>query len=134
MKHELSPLEIGGELTRRILAAAFEVHTILGPGLDESTYERALCLELEMRGIEFQRQPRFPIEYKGVLVGMCRPDLVVENEVIVELKACEELTDAHKAQVVKYLHHTKRRIGLLLNFNVASLTAGIRRLTLTEKN
>jgi GxxExxY protein len=119
---ELNPL------TEKIIGAAMEVHKKLGPGLDESLYEAAMCIELELRGIGFQRQVQIDVEYKGVKIGNKRIDLIVEGKVLVELKAVEQLAPVHKAQVLTYLKLTGLKLGLLINFNVPVLKEGIKRI------
>jgi GxxExxY protein len=117
--------------TETIVAAAIEVHRHLGPGLLESIYELALCHELQLRGVAFQCQVRLPIEYKGVsLNGDYRIDLIVDDTVIVELKAVEHVLPVHEAQLLTYLRLTGKRVGLLINFNVPVLTKGIVRRVL----
>lgn len=118
-------------LTRRVIGAAIEVHRVLGPGLLESAYEECLCRELELLGIAFRRQVDLPIDYKGVSVKSAyRMDLVVEDAVIVELKAVEQTTPLHHQQLLTYLRLSGKRVGLLFNFNVAILRAGIIRKVL----
>ena len=119
-------------LTEQIIGAAIEVHRVLGPGLNESLYESALCRELELRGIAFQRQVPVQVEYKGAVIGETRLDLVVEQRVIVELKACESLNPIHRAQCITYLTVTKLKVALLINFNVAILRDGVKRVVLTR--
>ncbi len=117
-----------GELTERIIGVAIEVHRTLGPGLLESIYESCLCKELELRDIAYGRQLELPLEYKGVrFEGAIRPDLVVEDKVIVELKAVEKLLPVHEAQLLTYLRLGNKKVGLLINFNEAVLKDGIRR-------
>lgn len=101
---------------------------MFGPGLLESAYELALCRELTDRRIAFVRQPLFPIIYKGEVVGEQRLDLVVERELVVELKSVESVLPIHKAQVISYLRVTKHHLALLINFNVAVLADGITRI------
>ncbi len=116
-------------ITKAILAACFEVHRILGPGLLESIYEEALAAELLDRGISFLRQYPIPVLYKGKLTGdFLRPDFVVAGRVILEIKAVEKLIPVHEAQVITYLKITDAPAGLLVNFHTASLKSGIRRL------
>ena len=113
------------DLTEKIIGAAIEVHRPLGPGLLESAYEECLCREFHLRGIAFQRQVPLPIEYKGVKLDCgYRLDLVVEDSVILELKCIDQILPVHEAQLLTYLKLTSRRIGLLLNFNVATLVRG----------
>jgi GxxExxY protein len=117
-------------LTERVIGAAMEVHSKLGAGLTESMYELALCRELEIRGLHFERQVPIPVSYKGVGIGDCRIDLLIEGTLIVELKVCETLTDVHRAQCITYLRVTGHKVALLINFNVAALKDGIRRIVL----
>ena len=117
------------ELTGEVIGSAIEVHKTLGPGMLESTYEECLCRELLLRNIPFDRQKALPIHYKGVDLDCgYRLDIVVENRVIIELKACDELKPIHKAQLLTYLKLTGIKIVLLLNFNVPVLKEGIKRL------
>jgi GxxExxY protein len=91
-------------LTHRIIGAAIEVHRLLGPGLLESTYEECLCLELTLLGIPFERQVPLPIVYKSMkLLRAYKPDLLVENSVIVELKTVDKILPVHEAQILTYL-------------------------------
>jgi GxxExxY protein len=117
-------------LTERIIECAIEVHRHLGPGLLESIYESALCFELTTSGLTFKRQIGVPLHYKGMLLSEHRPDLVVSDSVIVEIKAVERLDRIHVAQVLTYLRVTGLRVGLILNFNTAMLRTGIRRVIL----
>ncbi|HUQ18935.1 MAG TPA: GxxExxY protein [Gemmatimonadaceae bacterium] len=124
-----SELEGHDELTGGIIGAALEVHRELGPGLLESTYEKCLCLELETQKIEFARQTLVPILYKGQTIeAVYRLDLVVDNSVIIEIKAVEKLLPVHDAQLLTYMRHTGVRTGLLFNFNEPVLK--IKRLSL----
>ncbi len=119
------------ELTENIIGAAIEVHRALGPGLLESTYEMCLCRELALRELAFERQKTIPIEYKGVrLDGGYRADLIVEGLILVEVKASNDLTPLHDAQLLSYLKLGGWRVGLLLNFNVLLLKHGIHRKVL----
>ncbi len=117
------------QLSREIIGAALEVHKILGPGLLESAYETSLARELDLRGIEFEKQVALPLVYKDVTceVGY-RLDLLIEKKVIMEIKSVETITDVHVAQVLTYLKLTNCRLGLLINFNVKLLKNGIKRL------
>ena len=119
------------ELTGVVIGAAIEVHRVLGPGFLESVYEEALCVELQLRGIPFRRQPVVAISYKGRLVGEGRLDLLVSNTLIVELKAVENLAPIHEAQVLSYLKMTSHTLALLINFKVRVLKDGIRRIILS---
>ena len=122
---------IDEELTGEILAAATEVHRQLGPGLLESAYEECLCHELSLRGLPFRREVPLPVTYKGIKLDCgYRLDLVVAEKVILELKSVEDVSPLHKAQLLTYLRLADKRVGLLLNFNVALLKDGITRLVL----
>lgn len=117
------------EITGLIVDAAMKVHTTLGPGLLESVYESCLKHELVKRGLQVESQIWMPVIYDGVEIeGGYRVDLFVENEVIVELKVVEQLLELHKAQLLSYLRLSNKQVGLLINFNVAHLRHGIRRL------
>lgn len=109
------------ELTAAIIAAATEVHEEMRPGLDEKLYERAFCIELAERSMNFSQQTVYPVSYKGRYIGDLIPDLIVENKVIVDLKVVEAFNDAHFAQMLGYLKITGIEIGLLLNFKHAKL-------------
>ncbi|MCA9598072.1 MAG: GxxExxY protein [Myxococcales bacterium] len=115
-------------LARRVIGAAIEVHRCLGPGFLEAVYEEALCVELALHGIRFARQVPVGVKYKGELVGEARLDLLVEDELVVELKAVESIAPIHWAQVLSYLKATRHRLGLLINFNVDVLQRGIKRV------
>lgn len=117
--------------TEPIIGAAIEVHKQLGPGLLESTYEECLCHELHLQGIQFKRQIDLPVVYKGLKLDCgYRLDLLVEDTVVVELKAVEQLLPVHEAQLLTYLHLAHKPVGLLINFNVPLLKDGIRRRVL----
>jgi GxxExxY protein len=125
----LHPSKDTNKLTGEVIGAAIEVHKTLGPGLLESAYEECLCHELELRGIHYERQKELPIEYKGVKLDCgYRLDIVVEESLILELKACERLEPIHEAQLLTYLKMTGIEVGLLINFNIPILRDGIRRL------
>jgi len=109
------------ELTRKIIGAGVEVHSTLGPGFLESVYEEALVAELGMRNIEFQRQKNIKVYYKDIEIKQFVCDLLVEDKVIVELKAVKQLTDIEYAQTLNYLKATGLKVGLLLNFGEKSL-------------
>lgn len=117
------------ELTEKIISAAIEVHRALGPGLLESTYEICLCRELDLRGLKFRRQVALPITYKGAkLDAGYRLDIVVEEQVILELKSVESLQAIHEAQLITYLKLSGYKVGLLMNFNVLYLKRGLKRI------
>jgi GxxExxY protein len=119
-------------LTESIIGAAIAVHRELGPGLLESTYERCLAFDLADRGLRFEQQLAIPLEYRGQPVGRgFRVDLLVEDLVIVEIKAVQRFEPIHAAQVLSYLTLSGRHIGILLNFNVRCLSeGGIKRLVM----
>lgn len=118
-------------LTDRVIGFAIEVHRHLGPGLLESAYEECLCHELRQNDFAFRRQVPLPVIYKSVRLDCgYRIDLVVEDQLILELKAIERLLPIHEAQVITYMRLSGMRTGLLLNFNTAVLRDGIRRLML----
>ncbi len=117
------------QLTQSIIRGAIEVHKALGPGLLESAYEECLCYELAQLGIPFRRQVELPVVYKGVSLNCgYRIDLVVDDLVIVELKTVEKLLPVHSAQLLTYLKLYSCSVGLLINFNVAVLREGIKRI------
>lgn len=121
---------VHAELTQHILRCAIEVHRHLGPGLLESVYESALCFEFDAHGLSFKRQIGVPLYYKGRLLSEHRPDLIVANSIVVEVKAVERFDAIHTAQMLTCLRVTGLRVGLVLNFNSAVLTKGIRRVVL----
>jgi GxxExxY protein len=117
------------DLTGQVIGAAIEVHKVLGPGLLESTYETCLCVELDKRNIPYERQKEIPIDYKGTKVDCgFRSDLIVDERLIVELKARDSLLPIHEAQLLTYLKLMNIKVGLLINFNVLVLKDGIKRL------
>jgi len=117
------------ELTGDIIAAAIKVHNHLGPGLFESVYEEVLTYELIKKGLFIERQVAIPVVYESVqLETGFRADLIVEKQVIVELKSVEKLAPIHKKQVISYLRLTGLQIGLLINFNEELLKDGVTRL------
>ena len=118
-------------LTEKIIGFAIGIHRDLGPGLLESAYEECLCYELEQGGLSFRRQVALPVVYKSVRLECgYRMDIVVEDQVIIELKTVERLLPIHEAQMLTYLKLSGIRTGLLLNFNVPALKDGIRRMLL----
>ena len=118
-------------LAKEVVDAAFKVHSTLGPGLLESVYEICLAHELSKRGLNIQTQVPFPIVYGDVrLDAGLRIDLVVENQLIVEIKAVETMLPVFEAQLLTYLKLTKMRLGLLINFNVSKVKDGIKRIIL----
>lgn len=116
-------------ISEKIIGAAISVHRALGPGLLESAYEACLAYEMSHVGLRFERQRPLPVRYRDVLVDCAyRLDFVVEDRVIVELKAIEALAPIHQAQLLSYLKLSDCPLGLLINFNVTSLRDGVRRV------
>jgi GxxExxY protein len=116
-------------LTEAIIGAAIEVHRFLGPGLLESPYEECLCYELAELDLRVERQPFLPIVYKNLVISRAfRPDLIIEDAVVVEVKAIEKILPIHEAQVLTYLRLTGLKRGVVFNFNTILLKNGIRRL------
>ena len=114
------------EISEKIIGAAIEVHRILGPGLLESVYEDALCHEMHLKGIRFNRQQ---VPYKGIKLGTdLRLDLLVEDKVIVDLKAKETLSSIDKPKLLTYLRLSNKHLGLIINFHVKLLRDGIERV------
>ena len=116
------------KLTERIIGCAIEVHKNLGPGLVESIYETALCMEMSKAGLQFKKQVVMPVEYKGVKIGEQRIDVMVEDEVILELKSSEGIDPLFEAQTLSYLRVAKKRVGLIINFNTDVLKRGVKRM------
>ncbi len=114
-----------------VIDAAMEVHRVLGPGFGENVYERALCVELDLRQVPFSRQPATAVRYKGHCVGEGRLDLLVGDRLVVELKALPALAPVHTAQLLAYLKATELQLGLLINFDVVRLASGVRRVVLS---
>ncbi|MFH0882360.1 MAG: GxxExxY protein [bacterium] len=119
-------------LAHAVIGAAIEVHRVLGPGYLESVYEEALAVELELRGIRFERQKGMSVDYKGHAVGEGRLDLLVDGCLLVELKTVESFAPIHSAQVMSYLKAMQLPLGLLINFNVPLLKNGIKRIILAD--
>ena len=117
------------ELIHKIIGAALEVHHILGPGLLESIYEEALSYELTLRSINFQRQREIEMHYKGITNKGQRIDLLVENQVVLELKSLQFIPDVAFAQVLSYLKALNLKRGLLINFGEKKLVNGIKRIS-----
>ena len=123
------------ELTANIIGAAIEVHTALGPGLLESTYEECMAREMQLGELRFERQVPLPVAYKGVKLDCgYRLDFVVDRAVVVELKAVDTLRPIHEAQLLTYLRLGGWTVGLLINFNVPVLRNGIKRVVLNHKD
>jgi GxxExxY protein len=116
------------DVMNKVIGACIEVHRHLGPGFLESAYQRALCHELKVRQIKFESAKRITLAYKGQQLSEQVIDLVVEQCVIVEIKAVSQLEEIHGSQLVAYLRATGLRAGLLVNFNMQVLKAGLRRI------
>ena len=117
-------------VTEKIIGLAIEVHRILGPGLLEQTYVAALRIELEAAGIAYAHEVRVPAYYKGRILGEYRMDFVIDDRVIVEVKSLERMAPVFEAQMLTYLRVTRKRVGLLINFNSRLATAGVQRFAL----
>ena len=115
-------------LVTRIVDAGYTVHNILGPGFKESIYEKAFCRELELRGLRFECQKKIAVEYKGLKIHGQKIDLIIEDKVLVELKAVPRLRALHKRQVVSYMKTMNLPIGLVMNFNTSLFKSGVKRV------
>ncbi len=118
------------QLAYAVIGAAIEVHKELGPGFLEAVYEEALCFELKERGIPYLRQAEISVSYKGHPVGTGYIDILVDNRLVVELKAVDRIAPIHHAQILSYLKATNLLLGLLINFNVAVLKEDVHRVVL----
>ncbi|PKL40126.1 MAG: GxxExxY protein [Spirochaetae bacterium HGW-Spirochaetae-1] len=118
------------KITEKIISCAIEVHKILGPGLLESIYENALCYEFKVSNIKYEKQVEMPIVYKDLQLGVYRLDILVENEIIIELKAVDRIDPVFEVQLLTYLKVSGKRLGLLINFNTPVLKNGIKRIIL----
>jgi GxxExxY protein len=121
------------DLATAVIGAAIEVHRILGPGYLEKTYEKALAVEFDLRGIPFSRQHQVALTYKGHAVGEGFLDFLVGDELVVELKTVDALAEIHKAQVIAYLKATSHILGLLINFHVPVLRDGVKRVVYSHE-
>lgn len=130
LDEELEPDPQLLKLTNAIIGAAIAVHSQLGAGLDESTYDKALALEFAARGIPFISQHIIRVIYRGQEVGQYRLDFLVADAVVVEIKSVDSLAPIHTAQVISYLKATKFKLAILINFNVRLLKDGIKRVSL----
>ena len=118
------------KITEKIIGCAIEAHRNLGPGLLESIYEKALCYEFYVNNIIYQNQIIVPIIYKEATLGTHIIDILVENEIILEIKAVERMNPLYEAQLLSYLRICDKKLGLLINFNVPYLREGIKRMIL----
>ncbi|MFP4540614.1 MAG: GxxExxY protein [Opitutales bacterium] len=125
------PSSTDTDLSRRVIGCAINVHRELGPGLLESTYERCLAHELSLAGIDHETQVVVPVHYKGLEIETgYRMDLMVEGSLVLELKSVRAVEPIHEAQMLTYLRLSRKRCGLLINFNVNRLIDGVRRFSL----
>ena len=115
------------KITEKIIGCAIEVHKLLGPGLLESVYEKALCIELKLAGLKFQRQKSLPVLYKNESIGEFKIDILVENKIVLELKSVERHDPLFEAQILSYMKLGNYPLGLLINFNSKLLKDGIKR-------
>jgi GxxExxY protein len=120
------------ELAYQVIGAAIEVHRILGPGFLESVYEESLAIELDLRGIPYERQKPIVLQFKGRDVGDSRLDFLVGEELVVELKAVESIHPIFPAKVIHYLKMSGLQLGLIINFHVVMLRDGVKRIVLSD--
>jgi GxxExxY protein len=129
MNHRDTETQRLNQITEQIIGCAIEVHRALGPGLLESAYEECLCYELSQKGLKFKRQVALPVVYKEVKLDCgYKLDIVVEDLVIIEIKAVQNLLPVHEAQLLSYLKSGNKPLGLLINFHVSVLKNGLKRL------
>jgi len=117
-------------ITEKIIGCAINIHKILGPGLLESIYESAMCIELRETVLKFESQKPIKVVYKGQDIGKFKIDLVVENRIVVELKSTERMDPVYSAQILSYMKLGNYKYGLLINFNDSLLKSGIKRFAL----
>ncbi len=123
--------DLGSRLSQKIIGSAIEVHKTLGAGLLESVYEECLAIQMKNDGLNFTRQEIIPIKYKGItLENSFKADIIVENEIIIELKAVEKILPIHQAQLLTYMKLSGIKLGLIMNFNTVLLKDGIKRMAL----
>ena len=122
------------KLATKTIGAAIEVHKGLGPGFRETTYRQAMEIELGLRKLPFQSECDINVNYKGNQLGAGRVDLLIDDLLLVELKAVEKVLPVHRSQLIHYLKATKRPLGLLLNFNVVKMKQGISRVVMTKNH
>src|SRR2546426_2237214 len=118
------------DLIHRTIGCCIEVHRALGPGLFKRVYTRAVCLELSAKGISFETEKRYPVFYRDELICQQRVDFVVDGQLVLEIKSVDQLASVHRGQVLSYLRLSKLPVGLLINFNVAALPDGLKRVVL----
>ena len=126
---EIKTIRDENAISKMILDAAFRVHSAVGPGLLEKAYETCLAYELRTVGLNVRTQVALPLVYKGLNIDVaCRLDLLVNDLVVIELKSVDALVAIHQAQLISYLKLSKKKLGLLINFNVVHLRDGIKRV------
>ena len=126
--------DLGARLTQKIIGAGIKVHQALGPGLLESIYEECMAIQMRTDGLAFERQKPMDVFYEGVKLDIgYKVDFLIENQVVVELKAVEKLLPIHEAQLLTYMKLGKIDLGLLINFNTVLLKDGIKRMALSHK-
>ena len=118
------------EVTRKIIGCAMEVHKFLGNGFQESVYQKAMAIEMQIQGLPFNREFAMPVYYKGRLISTRRVDFLVEKNISTELNAVREMDDGHLNQAINYLEAYNLEIGLLINFGAKMLREGIKRISL----
>jgi GxxExxY protein len=129
MHHRDTETQRLNQITEQIIGCAIEIHRALGPGLLESAYEECLCYELSQKGLKFKRQVALPVVYKEVKLDCgYKLDIVVEDLVIIEIKAVQNLLPVHEAQLLSYLKSGNKPVGLLINFHISVLKNGLKRL------
>jgi GxxExxY protein len=129
MNHRDTETQRLNQITEQIIGCAIEVHRALGPGLLESAYEECSCYEFSQKGLKFKRQVALPVAYKEVKLDCgYKMDIVVEDLVIIEIKAVQSLLPVHEAQLLSYLKSGNKPVGLLINFHVSVLKNGLKRL------
>jgi GxxExxY protein len=129
MQDVFAPVPVATEhVATAVIGAAIEVHRHLGPGFLEKIYQEALCLELDARGLPFERERAVVVHYRGIPIPGQRIDLIVSGCVLVELKAASRIDIAHEAKMISYLRTTGLRLGLLLNFNGSTIKQGLKRV------
>jgi GxxExxY protein len=119
-------------VTERIIKCAIAVHRELGPGLLENVYEEALDIECNFDGLQVARQFKVPVVYRGQTIGEYKPDMLINDLVIVEIKSVERFDPVFEAQILTYLRITNKRVGLLINFNSRLVKDGVKRFILTQ--
>ncbi len=128
-KDSQKSLKIEDEISHSAIGAAVEVQRVLGTGLLENAYAAALAVELQERGLSFEREVPVPASYKGQMLGVAfRADFLIERCVLLELKAVEQITDLHRAQLLSYLRVSGLRLGLLINFHAFPVVKGVKRV------